>query len=82
MASRRWLWIIFLIGTLHASCYALLVPPWQAPDEPSHMEYGCLMARLGRYGTRVTGFAAPGSSTVESVQWIAERARRSDRSLA
>jgi hypothetical protein len=48
MASQRWLWIIFFFGTLHASLYALLVPPWQAPDEPGHMEYGCLMARLGR----------------------------------
>lgn len=44
----RWMAVVFAIGLLHASAYALLVPPWQAPDEPGHMEYACLMGQLGR----------------------------------
>ncbi len=40
--------VVFAVGLLHAAAYALLVPPWQAPDEPGHMEYACLMGQLGR----------------------------------
>lgn len=39
---------MFALGVVHASAYALLVPPWQAPDEPGHFEYGCLLEPLGR----------------------------------
>lgn len=45
---RHWFWVVFLIGTLHASTYAWLVTPWQAPDEPGHVEYACLLAEHGR----------------------------------
>lgn len=45
---KSWLWVVFLLGLAHAGAYALLVPPWQAPDEPGHWEYACLMGRLGR----------------------------------
>jgi hypothetical protein len=40
--------VVFLLGLLHATAYALLTPRWQAPDEPGHMEYACLMAQLGQ----------------------------------
>ncbi|MDW8316413.1 MAG: DUF2142 domain-containing protein [Anaerolineae bacterium] len=38
----------FYVALLHAAAFAWLVPAWQAPDEPSHVEYACLMAQLGR----------------------------------
>lgn len=38
----------FFVALLHAAAFALLVPAWQAPDEPGHVEYACLMAQLGR----------------------------------
>lgn len=40
--------LIFCVGLAHAGAFALLVPPWQAPDEPGHVEYACLLGRLGR----------------------------------
>lgn len=45
---RRWLALVFAIGFAHAAAYALSVPPWQAPDEPGHLEYACLLSELGR----------------------------------
>ncbi len=45
---RRWTVFVFVLGFVHASAYALFVPPWQAPDEPGHFEYGCLLGPLGR----------------------------------
>lgn len=33
---RRWLGVILLAYLLLATNYALLTPPWQAPDEPAH----------------------------------------------
>ena len=46
--TRRWLLLIFLIGWMHAGAYALLVPPWQAPDEPGHYEAACLLSQVKR----------------------------------
>ncbi len=46
--TRRWLLFVFLVGLAHAGTYALLVPPWQAPDEPGHYEAACLLGELQR----------------------------------
>ncbi len=46
--TRRWLLLIFLIGWMHAGAYALLVPLWQAPDEPGHYEVACLLSQVKR----------------------------------
>lgn len=48
LTLKKWMVIVFVLGFVHASSYALLVPPWQAPDEPGHFEYGCLLEPLGR----------------------------------
>jgi hypothetical protein len=37
-----------LVGLLNASLFALATPPWQAPDEPGHFEYACLLSQLRR----------------------------------
>ncbi len=47
-SSRRWIAIAFLVGLLNASLFALVVAPWQAPDEPGHFEYACLLGQLRR----------------------------------
>jgi hypothetical protein len=39
---------VFLIGLLNASLFAWVTPPWQAPDEPGHYEYACLLGQLRR----------------------------------
>jgi len=45
--TRRWVWLLLLWAGGHALLYALLVPLWQAPDEPSHVEMACLVAERG-----------------------------------
>jgi len=35
------------LALLRGLLYALLVPPWQAPDEPGHFEYAWAIARRG-----------------------------------
>ncbi|MFL5804221.1 MAG: hypothetical protein ACJ8CR_21065 [Roseiflexaceae bacterium] len=40
--------LVVALALLHALLYAWLVPPWQAPDEPTQFEYAALAARLGR----------------------------------
>jgi len=46
--SSRWLVAVFLIGLLNASLFALATPLWQAPDEPGHFEYACLLGQVRR----------------------------------
>ena len=38
----------FVAALVHGALYALLMPPWQAPDEVAHFEYAHLLAALGR----------------------------------
>ena len=47
-ATRRWLLLVFLGGSIHAGAYALFVPLWQAPDEPGHFEAACLFSQVKR----------------------------------
>lgn len=47
-SARGQITVVFCVGLLHAAAFALLTPAWQAPDEPGHVEYACLMAQLGR----------------------------------
>lgn len=46
--TRRWILAVFLVGWLNASLFALATPLWQAPDEPGHFEYACLLGQLRR----------------------------------
>jgi hypothetical protein len=47
-AEHRWLAALVLLALAHGAAYALLVPLWQAPDEPMLYEYAALTAQLGR----------------------------------
>jgi len=40
--------LIFLLAWGHGLLWATVVPLWQAPDEPLHYEYACLLAEKGR----------------------------------
>ncbi|HWQ11742.1 MAG TPA: hypothetical protein VNL77_03025 [Roseiflexaceae bacterium] len=47
-AEHLWLAALLLLAFAHGAAYALLVPLWQAPDEPLLFEYAALTAELGR----------------------------------
>jgi hypothetical protein len=49
--QRRLLWLIVALAIVRGTCYALITPPWQAPDETGHFEYIWTMAQLGRIPT-------------------------------
>jgi len=40
--------LIFLAAWMHGLLWATIVPPWQAPDEPFHFEYACLLSETRR----------------------------------
>ena len=43
--------VLVLLSLAHGLTYALIIPIWQAPDEPLLYEYAALLVRLG--GSRV-----------------------------
>ncbi len=43
--------LLFILSLAHQLLYLYLVPPWQGPDEPRHMEYILLMAEGAEPGT-------------------------------
>ena len=46
--ERRWLLLVCSLTLVHGLVYALLVPPWQAPDEWAHFESANLVAHWWR----------------------------------
>jgi 4-amino-4-deoxy-L-arabinose transferase-like glycosyltransferase len=44
-------WVCALLATLSAACWSVITPPFQAPDEPSHVAYIQLLAETGRLPT-------------------------------
>ncbi len=44
---HRILFLLLLWAALHTTLYNLIVPLWQAPDEPAHVEYACLLSQRG-----------------------------------
>jgi hypothetical protein len=50
---RRALLAAFLcVSILRGLAYGALIPPWQAPDEPRHLEYAILLSQKGWFLTR------------------------------
>jgi hypothetical protein len=41
-------YVFFLVALVHGVMYAVVMPPWQAPDEVAHFEYSYLLAALRR----------------------------------
>lgn len=44
---RRAVAVLMALALVRGLLYALLTPPWQAPDEPGHFEYAWAIARRG-----------------------------------
>jgi len=47
--ERRWLVVIFSLYFFLAAGYSLLMPIWEAPDEPAHYHIAKHLARFGKY---------------------------------
>ena len=51
IAERRWLVLVFSLYFLLAVGYSLLMPIWEAPDEPAHYHMAWHLARRGHFPT-------------------------------
>jgi hypothetical protein len=49
--KQHFLGLLLVLTLIRGLIYAVVIPPWQAPDETGHFEYAWLMARLGRVPT-------------------------------
>ena len=56
--ERRWLALIFALYFLLAFGYSLLMPIWEAPDEPAHYHLAWHLARKDRYPTYERNYEA------------------------
>ena len=56
--GRRWLVFIFVLYFLLGVGYSLLMPIWEAPDEPAHYHLAWRLARLGAYATQKLNYEA------------------------
>ena len=56
--ERRWLLLIFSLYFLLAVGYSLLMPIWEAPDEPAHFHLAWTIARKDRYATYERNYEA------------------------
>jgi hypothetical protein len=54
--ERRWLLLIFALYFLLAIGYSLLMPPWEAPDEPAHYHLTWHLAQYDRYASQETNY--------------------------
>ncbi len=58
VSERRWLWIIFVLYFLLGIGYSLLMPIWEAPDEPAHYHLAWRLARKGEYASLEQNYEA------------------------
>ena len=65
--NGRILCLLLLLVALRGLIYNLVVPLWQAPDEPGHFEYAALLARLGRPPARSDSDPALQQSIIASL---------------
>src|SRR4051812_14198636 len=57
--------LVFLLAFAHAGVYSLLIPPWQSPDEPFHVEYVLAIAKHG-FPIQYTVDRKSGDSTIQT----------------
>jgi 4-amino-4-deoxy-L-arabinose transferase-like glycosyltransferase len=48
LSEHRWLWAVLALYLLVGAAYAVVIPPWQSPDEPAHYNYVAHLAETGR----------------------------------
>ena len=58
VSERRWLRVIFCLYFLLSVGYSLLMPIWEAPDEPAHFHLAWYLARKDRYATEEKNYEA------------------------
>jgi hypothetical protein len=58
VSERRWLVLIFVLYFLLGIGYSLLMPIWEAPDEPAHYHLAWRLARRGEYATEELNYEA------------------------
>ena len=56
--ERRWLILIFVLYFLLAVAYSLLMPIWEAPDEPAHYHLAWHLAHYDEYASREINYEA------------------------
>src|SRR5690349_17079570 len=56
--ERRWLTLIFVLYVLLAVGYSLLMPIWEAPDEPAHYHLAWHLAHYKEYAPRDINYEA------------------------
>jgi len=56
--ERRWLWAIFVLYFILGVGYSLLMPIWEASDEPAHYHLAWRVARKGEYATQDLNYEA------------------------
>ncbi|HET9909741.1 MAG TPA: hypothetical protein VFQ23_24045, partial [Anaerolineales bacterium] len=56
--ERRWLWGIFGFYFFLAVGYSLLMPLWEAPDEPAHYHLAWRIVRVGEYASEERNYEA------------------------
>jgi len=54
--ERRWLILVFALYFLLAIGYSLLMPPWEAPDEPAHYHLAWHLNHYNRYPSQETNY--------------------------
>jgi hypothetical protein len=45
---KRWLWVFLAVALVCGAFSAVVVPPWQHPDEPLHFEHVSIIAQTGQ----------------------------------
>jgi hypothetical protein len=58
VSERRWLALIFALYFSLGIGYSLLMPIWEAPDEPAHYHLAWRLARKGEYATEELNYEA------------------------
>lgn len=47
LLHQRLVWLFVILALLRGLVYTALIPPWQSPDEPGHLEYAWLVSQHG-----------------------------------
>lgn len=58
VSERRWLILIFVLYVLLGAGYSLLMPLWEAPDEPAHYQLAWHFTTYGRYPSQELNYEA------------------------
>src|SRR5512145_802075 len=58
VSERGWLILIFSLYFLLAVAYSLLMPIWEAPDEPAHYHLAWHLAHYDEYATQAINYEA------------------------